>query len=87
MLLEDAHMDVCAVSNGTARAVAVLRARRLAQRREADWLLTASGLDALRGGRSSRADPHRERPELVYEIDWDGDERPGEWQGIVAQTH
>jgi hypothetical protein len=86
LVLRDARMDVRAASHGTARAMAVLRARRLAERREAGWLLTGSGLDTLRGGRAAPAEPGRERPELVYEIDWDEDERLEAWREIVRQT-
>jgi hypothetical protein len=79
-------MDVRTATHGTARAMSVLRARRLVQRREGSWLLTSSGIEALRGGRSAPAEPGRERPELVYEIDWDEEERLDEWRELVTQT-
>jgi len=86
LVLRDAHMDVRTATHGTTRAMSVLRARRLAQRREGNWLLTASGIDALRGGRLGPGDASRDKPELVYEIDWDEEERLEEWREIVKQT-
>ncbi len=81
LVLRDPHMAVRAASPYTARTMSVLRARRPAQRREASWLLSSSGIKALRGGRTSPGEPGRERPELVYEIGWDEEERLDEWAG------
>lgn len=86
LVLRDAHMDVRTATHGTTRAMSVLRARRLAQRREGDWLLTSAGIEALRGGRPAPTELARERPELVYEIDWDEDERLDAWRAVVKQT-
>src|SRR4028119_960513 len=55
LVLLDAHMDVRTATYGTARAMSVLRARRLAQRREGSRLLTPSGIERAREGRSGRA--------------------------------
>ncbi len=86
LVRRDAQMDVRTASHGTARAMSVLRARQLAQRREGGWLLTSSGIEALRGRRSTQAEPGRERLELVYEIDWDEEERLDAWREILKQT-
>ena len=86
LVLRDAHMDVRTATHATARAMSVLRARRLAQRREGAWLLTSAGIEALRGGRSVTSNPSRDKPELVYEIDWDEEERLEEWREVVTQT-
>jgi hypothetical protein len=84
VVLREASMDVRAATHETTRALTILRARRLAARREPDWALSASGIEMLRGGRrTAEGSRARERLELVYEIDWDEDERLEEWQTVV----
>ncbi len=86
-MLRDAHMDERTASHGTACAIAVLRARHLARRRDASELLSSSGIQKLRGGRSVPAELGRERPEPVHEINSDEEGRRGEWRKApVAQT-
>ena len=86
LVLRDAHMDVRTASHGAARIMAVLRARRLAAQREGRWLLTSSGIGTLSGGRSAPAKPRRERLGLVYEINWDAEERLDERRAVLTQT-
>ena len=83
LVLRDAAMDVRTATHATTRALAVLRARRVAARRDGAWILSSAGIATLRGGRS---DPRRPRPELVYEVDWDEEARLAEWQALVRQT-
>jgi hypothetical protein len=83
LVLRDAHMDVRTATHATSRALAMLRARRLAARCDGAWIVSAPGLATLRGGRSG---PERPRPELVYETDWDEDARVEEWRTVVKQT-
>jgi hypothetical protein len=67
----------------------VLRARRLVARRGGAWALSAGGLDTVRGRRTGSGAPAvstRERSELVYDRDWDEEERLAEWQELVKGT-
>ncbi len=86
LVLREAGMDVRAATHEATRAMAVLWARRLAHKREGRCLPTTAGTDALRAGRSSVADPHPNRPELVYKIAWAEDERLEEWRAILTET-
>src|SRR3954451_16360133 len=82
-------MDVRMAADGTNRAMTVLRARRLVARRRGAWALSAGGLDALRRRRTGSDHPvtsPRERSDLVYDRDWDEEERLAEWQDVVKET-
>src|SRR3954468_22422786 len=89
LVLRDAGMDVRMAADGTNRAMSVLRARRLVARRGGAWALSFSGLDALRRRRTGSDHPvtsPRERSDLVYDRDWDEEERLAEWQELVKGT-
>jgi Protein of unknown function (DUF1612)/HTH DNA binding domain len=89
LVLRDAGMDVRMAADGTNRAMTVLRARRLVARRGGAWALSFSGLDALRGRRTGSDHPvtsPRERSDLVYDRDWDEEERLAEWRDVVKAT-
>src|SRR3954470_12157144 len=89
LVLRDAGMDVRMAADGTNRAMSVLRARRLVARRGGAWALSSVGLDALRGRRTGSDHPvtsPRERSDLVYDRDWDEEERLAEWQDVVKKT-
>src|SRR3954463_4310870 len=89
LVLRDAGMDVRMAADGTNRAMTVLRARRLMARRGGAWALSFSGLDALRGRRTGSDHPvtsPRERSDLVYDRDWDEEERLAEWRDVVKAT-
>ena len=51
LVLRDAHMDVRTATHATTRALSVLRARRLAARRDGAWMGSDVGIAAVRGGR------------------------------------
>src|SRR3954464_3588595 len=89
LVLRDAGMDVRMAADGTNRAMSVLRARRLVARRGGAWALSAVGLDTVRGRRTGSDHPvtsPRERSDLVYDRDWDEEERLAEWQDVVKET-
>jgi hypothetical protein len=89
LVLRDAAMDTRMAADATNRALGVLRARRLVGRRGGAWALSSAGLDALRGRRTGSGDPAtspRERSELVYDRDWDEEDRLAEWQEVVKAT-
>src|SRR3954469_11642208 len=82
-------MDVRTATDGTNRALKVLRARRLVARRGGVWALSAGGLDTVRGRRTGSGNlgtAERERSALVYDRDWDEEERLAEWQELVNET-
>src|SRR3954470_18023842 len=89
LVLRDAAMDVRMATDATNRAMTVLRARRLVARRGGAWALSSVGLDALRRRRTGSDHPvtsPRERSDLVYDRDWDEEERLAEWQELVKET-
>jgi hypothetical protein len=89
LVLRDAGMDVRMATDGTNRAMSVLRARRLVARRGGAWALSSGGLDALRGCRTGSGDlvtAGRERSDLVYDRDWDEEERLAEWRNLLNGT-
>src|SRR4051812_12891762 len=89
LVLRDAAMDVRIAVDGTNRAMSVLRARRLVARRGGAWALSAGGLDTVRGGRTGSGNSvpaARERSELVYDRNWDEEERLAEWRDVVKAT-
>jgi uncharacterized protein DUF1612/DNA binding protein with HTH domain len=89
LVLRDAAMDVRMATDATNRAMAVLRARRLAARRGGAWALSAGGLDALRGRRTGSGQlgtAEREHSALVYDGDWDEAAHLAAWQEVVNET-
>ena len=91
LVLRDAAMDVRTAVDGTNRAMSVLRARRLVVRRGGAWRGRSppAGLDTVRGRRTGSGNSvpaARERSELVYDRDWDEEERLAEWQEMVNGT-
>lgn len=90
LVLRDAAMDVRTGSHALTRAMSVLRARRLAARRDPAWILSPEGSASLRR-RVRKTDgagegPALEKPDLIYEPDRDEDARLGEWREVVTQT-
>ena len=89
LVLRDAGMDVRMAADGTNQALKVLRARRLVARRGGAWALSSGGLDTVRGRRTGSGDPvtpARERSELVYDRDWDDEERLAAWRDVLNGT-
>ena len=86
LVLRDAMMDVRAPTAATNRALRVLRARRLAQRRGGEWALSSAGLDGLRDRRPPWSKNQHERSDLVYSADWDEDEAIETWREVTATT-
>ena len=80
-------MDIRVATHALTRAAGVLRARRLAASCDPAWALSGEGINALRDRRitAPAQDPH-ERPSLVYDLDWNEDERLGAWKQVLEQV-
>src|SRR5215212_3198129 len=53
------------------------------------WALSSGGLDTVRERRTGSGAPAvstRERSDLVYDRDWDEEERLAEWRDVVKAT-
>jgi hypothetical protein len=91
LVLRDAMMDARTPTPATNRAMRVLRARRLVERRGGEWALSSAGINELRDRRravsSGTSGPDTaERHPLVYSADWDEDDGLERWLEVVTAT-